>query len=89
MAFVVCCLFFLNGITSVTSKLHQISAASADVSSPEFACMVMMFKAIICIAALVIFKNKLCISHINAKKIKSILPIVIFASVFDGISYML
>lgn len=37
----------------------------------------------------VIFKNKLCISHINAKKIKSILPIVIFASVFDGISYML
>jgi multidrug transporter EmrE-like cation transporter len=58
--------FFLNGITSVTSKTHQVSSASADVSSPEFACMVMIFKAIICIAAL-----------------------VIFASVFDGISYML
>lgn len=69
--------------------MHQVSSASADVSSPEFDCMVMIFKAIICIVALVIFKNKLCISHINAKKIKSILPIVIFASVFDGISYML
>ena len=37
----------------------------------------------------VIFKNKLCISHINVKKIKSIFPIVIFALMFDGISYML
>lgn len=81
--------FFLNGITSVTSKMHQVSSASEVVSSPEFACMVMMFKAVICIAALVIFKNELCISRTNAKKIKSILPIVIFASVFDGLSYML
>ncbi len=86
-----CCVlpFFLNGITSVTSKLHQISAASADVSSPEFACMVMIFKAINCIAAIIIFKNKLYIDSADAKKIKNILPIVIFASMFDGISYML
>lgn len=81
--------FFLNGITSVTSKMHQVSSASADVSSPEFACMVMMFKAIICIAAIIIFKNKLYIDSADAKKIKNILPIVIFASVFDSISYML
>lgn len=81
--------FFLNGITSVTSKMHQISSASAVVSSPEFAWIAMMFKAVICIAALVIFKNKLYINRTDTKKIKSILPIVIFASVFDGLSYML
>lgn len=51
--------FFLNGVSSVTSKMHQISAAGAEVSSPEFAFWVMFFKAAFCGLAMLLLRKKL------------------------------
>lgn len=84
--------FFLNGITSVASKMHQISVAGQEVSSPEFAFWVMLFKAVFCGTAMLIFRRRLFYSSKNFEKhmtVKRVLPLLLISSVVDGISYML
>lgn len=81
--------FLLNGVASVTSKLHQINPASEVVTSSDFAFLVMVFKALICFTVITVCGKKL--KYETTKKLpgKKIIPIVLLAAVLDGISYML
>ena len=81
--------FILNGISSVTSKVHQISPASEIVTSPDFAFIVMMFKAIICSGVLLVCRKSLFGGETVKLPIKSVIWVMLFASLSDGLTYML
>lgn len=81
--------FFLNGISSVTSKMHQINPVSQTVTSPDFAFIVMMFKVIICSGVMLLYRKKLFSVKSEKLPIKSVIWIVVLASLFDGLTYML
>jgi len=81
--------FILNGISSVTSKVHQISPASEIVTSPDFAFIVMMFKAVICSVVLLVCRKSLFGEETVKLPIKSVIWVMLFASLSDGLTYML
>lgn len=81
--------FLLNGIASVTAKIHQINPTSEIVTSPDFAFLVMVVKAVTCSVILLINRKKFASDRQEVSFVKTILPIVLFASVASGISYML
>ncbi len=81
--------FMLNGISSVTSKVHQISAVSEVVTSTDFAFIVMLFKAIICMLIMLVNIKKIGIGKEPKLPIKSTVWIMLFASLADGLTYML
>ena len=81
--------FILNGVSSVTSKVHQISPASETVTSPDFAFIVMMFKAIICSVVLLVSRKRMTTNKAEKLPIKPIILIVLLAAVSDGLTYML
>lgn len=81
--------FFLNGISSVISKTHQISAASDVVSSSDFTFLAMICKSVICLFILLVTHNKALNYKESKIKLKSILPIIVVAATCDGISFML
>jgi len=81
--------FMLNGIASVTSKVHQISGASEIVTSTEFAFIVMSFKAIICMSIMLMNIKKMGIGTTPKLPIKSAVWIMLLASLMDGHTYML
>lgn len=81
--------FILNGVSSVTSKVHQISPASEIVTSPDFAFIVMMFKAIICSVVLLVSGKRMTTNKAEKLPIKPIILIVLLAAVSDGLTYML
>ena len=79
--------FILNGLVSVISKAHQISAASEVVSSPEFVFLATVSKFVISILVLPFIKKEE--TDKPAFSSKSVVLIFIMAAVTDGISYML
>ena len=81
-------IFFLNGTSSVLSKMHQIHPVSATVTSQDFVFLVSLFKALICAGLILFNKKKL---HTDGKKLglKKLMPIIILAALADGLSYML
>lgn len=81
--------FVLNGISSVTSKVHQISPVSEIVTSPDFAFIVMMFKAIICSVVLLACRKSLFGEKTVKLPIKSVIWVMLFAALSDGLTYML
>ena len=82
-------IFFLNGMSSVVSKTHQISPVSEIVTASDFAFIVMLSKVVICSVILLIINRNIKDSNENNLHFKSIAPIVFAAAVFDGIAYML
>ncbi len=80
--------FLLNGFTSVTSKMHQISPISELVTSSDFAFITAVFKAVLCIALLLILKNKMNVQAPISLPIKKVLPIVIITALADSISFV-
>ena len=81
--------FFLNGVSSVTSKIHQISPASEIVKSTDFAFLVMLFKAVICSVVMFICKNKFFGERSVKLPVKSVIGFIVLASLADGLTYML
>lgn len=81
--------FMLNGISSVTSKVHQISAVSEVVTSTDFAFIVMSFKAIISLLFLLVNNKKIGIGREPKLPLKSTIWIMMLASLLDGLTYML
>ena len=81
--------FVLNGISSVTSKVHQISPASEIVTSPDLAFIVMMFKAVICSIVLLVCRKSLFRKKTAKLPIKSVIWTMLFAALADGLTYML
>ena len=80
-------LFLLNGGVSIISKLHQIEQGFETVNSD---CFVLFTSLIKCIALLPVFfvlKKKSPVAF--KPDIKKILPVIVLASVFSGVSYML
>lgn len=81
--------FLLNGVSSVTAKMHQINPVSQVVTSPDFAFLVMVVKAVMCSVILLINRKRFVSDSQKMSSVKTILPIVLFAAMADGISYML
>ncbi len=80
-----CAVFFLNGGTSVVSKLHQISIA--PIPSTDFVVWVNLAKALICAAVLPFFASKEQNGHL-VRFSKELLPIPL-AALLDGGAYYL
>ena len=81
--------FFLNGASSVISKMHQINPVSEVVTSPDFAFLVMTLKSVACSVILFIIRKRVSRDSQKVSSAKIILPIMLFAAIADGISYML
>lgn len=81
--------FMLNGVSSVVSKLHQINPVSEVVTSPDFAFLVMAFKAVICLTVMITFRKRLTVDTEEKLPIKSLIPIILCAALADGFTYML
>ncbi|MBE7036108.1 MAG: EamA family transporter [Clostridia bacterium] len=81
--------FLLNGVASVTSKMHQINPVSQVVTSPDFAFLVMVVKAVMCSIILFINRKQFAGDDRKISQVKTILPIVLLAAMTDGLSYML
>ena len=81
--------FLLNGVSSVTAKMHQINPVSQVVTSSDFAFLVMVVKAVMCSVILLINRKRFVSDSQKMSSVKTILPIVLFAAMADGISYML
>ena len=79
--------FLLNGMVSVISKTHQISAASKIVSSSDFVFLVAVSKVIISLLVLPFCKENRASE--STMHIKSVILIVFIAAAADGMSYML
>lgn len=69
--------------------MHQINPVSQTVTSPDFAFIVMMFKVIICSGVMLLYRKKLFSVKSEKLPIKSVIWIVVLASLFDGLTYML
>ena len=80
--------FFLNGTASVISKTHQISPAQEVVTSPDFAFLVMTFKAVACSLLILFNRKKFFVETKEGISFQKILPVIVLASLADGISYM-
>ena len=80
--------FLLNGASSVISKMHQINPVSQVVTSPDFAFLVMTIKSVVCFVILFANRKRFC-SDSSKVSFGAILPVVFFAAIMDGISYML
>lgn len=81
--------FLLNGMTSITAKMHQINPVSEFVTSMDFSFLVMIFKSIMCFIMILLCRKKLCFDATTKMSIKASVPIIILAASSDGISYML
>ena len=81
--------FLLNGVASVTSKMHQINEVSKIVTAPDFAFLVMTIKAVLCSALFLINRKHFSSDEKNTPFAKKILPVILLAAMSDGISYML
>ncbi|MDO4618642.1 MAG: EamA family transporter [Clostridia bacterium] len=75
--------FFLNGMVSVTSKLHQISPSA--IPTNDFVVLSSLINAIICLVASFFFKGEK-----NKKKMSGIsIVIILLVAVVGGVSYVL
>lgn len=81
--------FFLNGISSVSSKLHQINPVSEIVTSSDFSFIVMVVKTVFSAVLMFVFRNKFKSEETAKLPIKAVIPVVILAAAADGFSYML
>jgi drug/metabolite transporter (DMT)-like permease len=81
--------FMLNGAASVIAKIHQINPVSEIVTSSDFAFIIASLKAVICSFILFASRKRLANNCRVRLSVKAILPVVLFAAIADGISYML
>ena len=81
--------FLLNGLASVISKAHQVSAASRVVSSSDFVFLVMISKIFVSILALLLKRDKETTDEKLIVHFKPVVLIIFFAAAADGTSYML
>lgn len=81
--------FMLNGISSVVSKVHQVNPVSKIVTSPDFAFIVMVIKALICFVAMLICRRSVFGEKSVSVPFKSVVLIIVLAALFDGLTYML
>lgn len=80
--------FFLNGLVSIISKMHQIETAYRCVNALEFVILSGIFKFFIAGVLFLIFKNKEKNQNEKSNRLKSLI-IIISSAVISGISYFL
>ena len=81
--------FLLNGLTSVSSKIHQINPVSLTVTSTYFTFIVMSVRAIISSIALLFVRKKDSKVQEAKTSLKSIFLIMLLASLVNGFSSLL
>ena len=81
--------FLINGASSVISKVHQISPASEMVSSSDFVFLVMAVRSIIGLVAMLLIKGKEESKKVKIGALNSLILLIFFAAVANGVSYML
>lgn len=79
--------FLLNGFVSVVSKVHQIEAMNATVSSAAFVMLTGLTKALVCGAALLVVKDPKSAEKATASA-KTVLPIFAASALAGGLSYL-
>lgn len=80
-------IFLLNGGVSIISKLHQIEQGFETVNSDCFVLFTSLIKCIALLPVFLVLKKKSPVAF--KPDIKKILPVIVLASVFSGVSYML
>lgn len=80
--------FILNGITSIVSKIHQVSITYNPINSESFTFWTSFFKMIICIPLYLAACRKDTKSSSTAKISLSSIIVVLFASAAGCISYL-
>lgn len=78
--------FLLNGLVSITSKMHQVSTAFKPIDSNSFVFWSAIIKCVICIPIILFVKSKGRAEEYKADT-KMLLPVVA-AAAFGGISYL-
>lgn len=78
-------IFILNGLVSITSKIHQIDTAHHAVSSTEFVVLTNILKFILCMPISRICRK----TGIRVSTEKNALLIMLGAAVLSGLSYFL
>lgn len=82
------CVFVLNGLLSIISKMHQIEEVQATVSALSFVMLTGFLKFVLCTIALAI----VCKKQSQAMKeipMKTSLPIIVASAIVGGTSYLL
>jgi len=80
-------IFFLNGFVSIVSKIHQVEQVFNTVESDSFVFLTSLIKAVALFPVYLILKKKSLDTY--RPDLKKVLPIIVLASIFSGISYML
>lgn len=81
--------FFINGASSVISKIHQISPASKMVSSSDFVFLVMTARTIIGLIPVLLKKEKEESIKVKSGSLWFLIFLIFLAAAANGVSFML
>lgn len=82
------CVFVLNGLLSIISKMHQIEVVQTTVSTLSFVALTGILKFILCTIALIVVCRKQS-QTIKDIPVKTCLPIILVSAIVGGTSYLL